>query len=197
MLFDPADLLALGMRYCWVAFLVLVPIVAHVLLWRCSQANRHRRAFQPLSLLITLAVLASILLYLSSTLKKAWLLTALGSEDDSVAEAAYSRLNELNGSKQAWLLGRVKSCKETDNTRFYLCNFLANKVVEQGFTNSHLLVDLSNAPPINPRFFSSNSYNKDFFASRANKNYPHVPTNPAALFIYFMRLNGQRGSDAQ
>lgn len=154
------DWFGFALRY-WQSFVLLFLSTGIAAFLALRTRRRNFRLLIVLSPMV--ATVAVCALHLAFTAKQNITLTLLGAEDDSAAEQAYRTFATKIELDEAIQLARATD--EDANVRFYAACAAADILATRDpWTLTEILRRVSNAPPLEPRFFSTNTVNASFYS---------------------------------
>jgi hypothetical protein len=153
------DWVALACRYWADICLIIIAAGVTIFFWIAKRNHEQRFMIAALILLVMVVICAA---HIAFTANRNLTLTLLAAEDDRVAEAAYQDF-----SKQTSLEGTINlllNSHEDSNVRFYAACLASDKLATNDKqTVTRVMKHIQDAPYIRPRFFGTNSVNKQFF----------------------------------
>lgn len=154
---DVGDCVFYLARLKWV--LLVVALSGFLSLALQSRGSRDNRLRHFVGMTPWLCIVAVALAVVAMNAREDWLLTLLGSEDDETAERAYYAY--ARKVRPAKLVSLIRSNKEDDNVRYYLCRMLGDVLRNAPSQQRDALPAIANASPLVPRFIAENHVNKD------------------------------------
>lgn len=154
---DAGDYFFYLVRLKWAFAWVILVGGFNLAFLRFTSGRRVLRCFRGMT--PWLCISAITVMVVMKNAREDWLLTLLGSEDDGSAEQAYYAYAKI--AQPDKLISKIKTKKEDDNVRYYLCRMLGEALRNAPVQGDDVIHAMTNAPVLVPRFIAKNHLNED------------------------------------